>query len=115
MSLPLRGSICGCAGSPPVSNPTVLFNVLGLLAGSLTTLSFMPQMLRIWRRRSADDLSYGALALFITGISLWVLYGAALHSFPIMITNAVTLALNLSILALKILHDRARARRHSSE
>lgn len=98
-----------------MSSPALLFNVLGLLAGSLTTLSFMPQMLRIWRRRSADDLSYGALALFIAGISLWVLYGAALHSFPIMVTNAVTLVLNLSILALKIRHDRARAALRSSE
>jgi len=83
-------------------------DVLGLTAGTLTTISFMPQMLRILKRRSADDLSYGALAFFIVGISLWVWYGIVLHSFPILLTNAVTLALNLSILILKIAHDRRR-------
>ncbi|MGC8484877.1 MAG: SemiSWEET transporter [Candidatus Baltobacteraceae bacterium] len=84
-------------------------DLLGLSAGTLTTLSFMPQMLRIVKRRSADDLSYGALAFFILGISLWVWYGIALHSLPILLTNAVTLALNFSILVLKIAHDRRRA------
>ncbi len=84
-------------------------DILGLSAGTLTTLSFMPQMLRILKRRSADDLSYGALAFFILGISLWVWYGIALHSLPILLTNAVTLALNFSILVLKIAHDRRRA------
>ncbi len=83
-------------------------DILGLSAGTLTTLSFMPQMLRILKRRSAGDLSYGALSFFIIGISLWVWYGIALHSLPILVTNAVTLALNCTILVLKIAHDRRR-------
>ena len=83
-------------------------DVLGLTAGTLTTISFMPQMLRILKRRSAEDLSYGALAFFILGISLWVWYGVALRSLPILLTNAVTLALNCTILVLKISHDRRR-------
>ena len=78
--------------------------VIGLLAGTLTTISFMPQLLRIWRRRSASDISYAALLTFIIGISLWFLYGVQLGSLPIMLANGVTLGLNLSILALKIQH-----------
>lgn len=81
------------------------FNVaVGLVAGTLTTLSFMPQALRIWKRRSAKDLSYTALLLFIVGIALWLWYGFTLHSLPMVVANGVTLALNLSILALKIRH-----------
>jgi MtN3 and saliva related transmembrane protein len=77
---------------------------VGLLAGTLTTISFMPQLIRIWKRRSADDISYAALLCFMAGISFWIWYGASLHSLPIVLTNAVTLGLNLSILVLKIVH-----------
>lgn len=78
---------------------------VGLLAGSLTTLSFTPQLLRIWRRRSAADISYAALLTFITGITFWFIYGAMIHSPSVMIANGVTLALNLSILSLKVRSD----------
>lgn len=81
---------------------------IGLLAGALTTISFMPQLLRIWRRRSAEDISYAALLTFIIGIALWLLYGIQLGSLPIVLANAVTLGLNLSILALKIQHHERR-------
>lgn len=77
---------------------------IGLLAGGLTTLSFMPQAIRILKTRSAKDLSFTALLLFIAGISLWIWYGCMLHSLPVVLTNAVTLALNLAILALKMKH-----------
>jgi MtN3 and saliva related transmembrane protein len=77
---------------------------IGLLAGTLTTLSFMPQLHRIWRTRSAKDISYAALLTFIVGITLWLLYGVSIRSFSIIIANAVTLALNLWILALKLRH-----------
>jgi MtN3 and saliva related transmembrane protein len=77
---------------------------IGLLAGALTTISFMPQLLRIWRRKSAADISYAALLAFIVGIALWLWYGIMLHSLPIILANAITLALNIWILGLKILH-----------
>ena len=78
--------------------------VIGLLAGALTTISFMPQLLRIWRTHSARDISYAALLTFILGISLWLVYGLGIHSLPIVLANGVTLGLNLSILALKLRH-----------
>jgi len=78
--------------------------LIGLLAGALTTLSFLPQVVRIWRTRSAADLSYVAVLTFTIGIALWLWYGLLLHSLPIILANAVTLALNLSILGLKIAH-----------
>jgi MtN3 and saliva related transmembrane protein len=85
---------------------TMSAEAVGLLAGTLTTLSFTPQLLRIWRRRSAVDISYAALLAFIAGVSLWFVYGAIIRSPSVMITNGVTVALNLSILALKLRSDR---------
>ncbi|HET9030037.1 MAG TPA: SemiSWEET transporter [Candidatus Aquilonibacter sp.] len=81
--------------------------IIGLAAGALTTVSFLPQMLRIWRTRSARDISYGALLTFIAGVALWLLYGLQIHSEAIVLANGVTLGLNLSILALKIRHHEA--------
>ncbi len=78
--------------------------VIGLIAGGLTTASFMPQVIRIWRRRSANDLSLTASVMFTVGITCWLIYGIQLHALPIIIANAVTLGLNLSILGLKLRH-----------
>ncbi len=78
--------------------------VIGLLAGGLTTASFMPQVIRIWRRRSANDLSLTASVMFTVGITCWLIYGIQLHALPIIVANAVTLGLNLSILGLKLRH-----------
>lgn len=80
-------------------------SAIGILAGTLTTVSFTPQLLRIWRRRSAADISYAALLCFISGISLWLWYGLLIASFPVIAANAVSLALNLWILVLKLRHD----------
>ncbi len=81
-----------------------LVTLIGLSAGTLTTVSFLPQVVRIWRRRSAADLSLGAILAFAAGIALWLWYGIELHALPIVVANAVTLALNLSILSLKLRH-----------
>ncbi len=83
---------------------TTAYTTVGLLAGTLTTISFLPQVIRIWRRRSAADLSLLATVTFTVGITLWLLYGVALHSLPLILANAVTLVLNLSILTLKLRH-----------
>lgn len=77
---------------------------IGLLAGALTTLSFMPQLARIWRRKSAADISYAALLAFIAGISFWLWYGIGIGSLPVILANAITLALNIGILVLKLVH-----------
>lgn len=82
----------------------IWITVVGLVAGALTTASFMPQVLRIWKRRSANDLSLTATVMFTVGITCWLIYGIQLHALPIIIANAVTLALNLSILTLKVRH-----------
>jgi MtN3 and saliva related transmembrane protein len=76
--------------------------VLGLAAGILTTTSFLPQVLKTWKTRSAQDLSYGMIVLFLSGISLWLLYGVQIQSLPIILANAVTIVLLLILFGMKI-------------
>ncbi len=74
---------------------------LGIVAGLLTTSSFFPQVWRTWRTRSAEDLSYGMLLLFLAGLLLWLLYGLILDSLPIVLANTVTIGLVLLLILMK--------------
>lgn len=76
--------------------------ILGLVAASLTTFSFLPQMLKTWQTKSAKDVSFVMLICFNLGIVLWLIYGIYLSALPIILANAVTLFFNLIILGLKI-------------
>ncbi|MDP2157038.1 MAG: SemiSWEET transporter [Nitrospirota bacterium] len=78
--------------------------LLGLTAGTLTTLSFLPQVIKTWKTRSTKDISTGMFVMFCTGILLWALYGFAINSIPVIITNIVTFFLAFIILLLKIRH-----------
>jgi len=79
---------------------------LGLLAGTLTTVAFVPQVLKIWLTRSADDVSYLMFGIFSVGIVLWLAYGIALGALPIIIANVVTLVLSILVIALKVRYSR---------
>jgi MtN3 and saliva related transmembrane protein len=76
--------------------------ILGLVAATLTTFSFLPQMLKTWQTKSAKDVSYAMLITFNTGVFLWLMYGVSLNALPIIVANGVTLVFNLIILWLKI-------------
>ncbi|MDZ7961768.1 MAG: SemiSWEET transporter [Aulosira sp. DedQUE10] len=76
--------------------------LLGLVAASITTVSFLPQMMKIWQTKSAKDVSFLMLICFNTGIFLWLIYGIILKQLPIILANSATLFFNLIILWLKI-------------
>jgi MtN3 and saliva related transmembrane protein len=78
-----------------------LTSLFGFIAGALTTISFIPQVLHAWRSKRCDDLSWGMLLTFSAGVVLWLLYGIRLWAMPVIVANAVTLALLLIIMALK--------------
>jgi len=78
------------------------FTIIGLAAGFCTTLTFLPQALKTWRTKSTKDLSLGMYLIFCTGVALWLTYGILKSDLPIIITNAVTLILALSILYFKL-------------
>jgi MtN3 and saliva related transmembrane protein len=81
---------------------SVMIDALGLVAGVLTTTAFIPQILKIYRTKSGQDISGRMFSLFSAGIVLWLIYGIALRSLPIILSNVVTLALCVIIIALKI-------------
>ena len=75
--------------------------MIGYCAGTLTTIAFLPQVIRTWRA-GGQALSGWMLGLFSTGVSLWFIYGFLRNSRPIMLANGVTDLLVLVILALKL-------------
>jgi MtN3 and saliva related transmembrane protein len=79
-----------------------LTTLIGFIAGTLTTLSFVPQVLHAFRSKRCDDLSWGMLLTFSAGVVLWLLYGIRLWAMPVILANAVTLVLLITIMALKI-------------
>jgi MtN3 and saliva related transmembrane protein len=85
---------------------TETIDLIGLAAGGLTTVSFVPQVLKIWRTKSGRDVSYGMFLLFSLGVLLWLVYGLMLNALPIIVANAVTLVLALGVLGLKYWYGR---------
>lgn len=79
-------------------------DILGFVAGALTTAAFVPQVLKSWQTRDLSGVSLRMYGLFTTGVALWLGYGILLGSWPIIICNAITLALAGGVLALKITH-----------
>lgn len=79
-------------------------DLIGYAAATLTTLAFIPQTLHSWRSRDLSGVSLGMYSLFTFGVALWLLYGIVLASWPIIIANAITLALAGSVLFLKLRH-----------
>lgn len=84
---------------------------LGLLAGTLTTIAFVPQAVKIWVTKSADDVSYLMFGIFSVGIVLWLAYGIALGAMPIIVANVVTLVLSILVIALKVRYSGRRLKR----
>ena len=76
--------------------------IIGLVAGLLTTVSFVPQVVKIWKSKHAQDISLAMFLIFSIGVGLWLLYGISIGSLPVILANAVTLTLALAILILKI-------------
>ena len=76
--------------------------IIGFIAGTLTTIAYLAQVLRTLKQRSTKDISLGMYLLLCSGIGLWLVFGILIHSWPVIIANAVTLALSGSVLLMKI-------------
>lgn len=90
----------------PAALPQSTIDVIGYLAATMTTISFLPQLIRVVKLRSARDISLGMFLIFSLGTTFWLAYGLLVHSAPVAAANAVTLALSVSILVLKLRFDR---------
>jgi MtN3 and saliva related transmembrane protein len=79
-----------------------LQELIGIIAGVLTTIAFLPQAIKIWRSKSARDVSLSMFVCFCTGVVLWVIYGFMLGAFPVILANVVTLCIAATILVFKL-------------
>jgi MtN3 and saliva related transmembrane protein len=78
-----------------------LITLLGLMAGALTTMSLLPQVVKIWRSKSTKDISFGMYLILAMGLLLWAFYGLFIESLPVVITNSLSFILACIIIALK--------------
>ena len=85
------------------------FNHVGFAAAVCTTAAFVPQVAMVWRERGAPGISSGMYMMFIVGIALWLVYGLALGSWPMVAANGVTFLLASCVLGMKWYFARRRS------
>ena len=81
----------------------VTSQLFGFSAAVLSTVAFLPQVVKTWRTKKADDVSYALLLTFSAGCICWGIYGFQVDAKPVLFANSLTLILNLAILAMKML------------
>jgi MtN3 and saliva related transmembrane protein len=79
-----------------------VITVVGLLAGSLTTISFLPQAIKTWKTKSTEDISLVMFVCFCTGVILWMVYGLYTENSPVFLANFATFILAFPILVCKL-------------
>lgn len=77
-------------------------DILGYLAASLTTLSFVPQVWRTYRTRDVRGISLRMYSIFTVGIAVWLAYGIVLGETPMILANSVSLVLACSVLVMRM-------------
>ncbi|MBU3631843.1 SemiSWEET transporter [Polynucleobacter sp. AP-Feld-500C-C5] len=78
--------------------------IIGYCAAFLTTVAFLPQAIQSWRTKDLSGISFGMYSLFTAGVGLWLVYGLIIEKWPLILANALTFTLALSILLLKLRH-----------
>ncbi len=75
--------------------------LLGFIAAFLTTLSFLPQIIKIWKTKSTKDISLGTFSILSIGIFFWIIYGLLKKDLPLIFANTVAFTFALTILIFK--------------
>ncbi len=83
-----------------------LTDTIGFISAALTTVAFIPQVVRVWKTKSARDVSLGMYALFNTGVAMWLCYGLLIESWPVIAANSITLLLAGAVMIMKLNFDR---------
>lgn len=79
--------------------------VIGLVAGLITTLGFVPQVIKGYRSGCMEDVSLTMPMVLMVGMGLWLVYGVFLGDLPIILWNAVSIGLNAALVFLKLRSD----------
>lgn len=77
-------------------------DILGYTAGAITSLTFLPQVIKTWKEKSARDISLWMFLIAAANEVLWVWYGAILDNWVIILTNAVVLSMSLTMIGFKL-------------
>ena len=88
-----------------------LIESIGILAAILTTSSFFPQVIKIWKSRSTADLSFPMYLMMLSGTLLWLVYGILLKNLPLILANSISAILSFIILFLKIINNLKKERK----
>jgi MtN3 and saliva related transmembrane protein len=75
--------------------------LIGFIAGMLTAISMLPQVIKTIREKKAEDVSLVMLIVLLSGVSLWIYYGVQKNDLPIIISNSISLAINLTMIFLR--------------
>jgi MtN3 and saliva related transmembrane protein len=76
--------------------------ILGYSAGAITTLTFLPQVIKTWKERSAKDISLLMFIIAVTNEIMWIWYGALLNNWVIILTNSIILVMSTTMIFLKL-------------
>jgi MtN3 and saliva related transmembrane protein len=85
-----------------MGNPMDMIQILGLVAGTCTSLAAVPQLVKAWKTKEVKDVSLKMFLLYVVGIVLWLVYGILRTDIPIIITNSLSLTFNVAMLVLKL-------------
>jgi len=72
--------------------------VIGTIAGILTSVSMIPQLIKVLKEKDVENLSWGMIAVLLTGVSLWVVYGIMKNELPIILSNGFSVLVNTTLL-----------------
>ena len=86
-------------------NQLNITEIYGYIAAILTTIAFLPQVIKTSRTKKAEDVSILMLLMFITGLLFWIIYAIQVQALPVLIANIITLILNVMILTLKLIYQ----------
>ena len=77
-------------------------NILGLVAATFSASGFIPQLIKIVKTKLTKDISFTMFTLFLAGVICWLIYGILIHSMPIIISNIVSMIMNITIIVYKL-------------
>jgi MtN3 and saliva related transmembrane protein len=80
--------------------------ILGLIAGTISSITFLPQVIKIWQTKSAKDLSIPMLLLLVLGVSMWLAYGIIIKNTPVIYTNSMVLFMSFIMLFFKFKYNK---------
>jgi MtN3 and saliva related transmembrane protein len=76
--------------------------ILGIIAGCLSSLTFIPQVVQTWKTKTAKDISLSTFVIAATSCLLWLIYGLVVNLFSVIFTNAIVLSLTLTMIYFKL-------------